>query len=138
VRAPHIAISDAPNWPRVALIPLGLGDDGALLSALPSLGYDGCVIAATGGGHVPDACVPAIESLAGAMPVVLSSRIVAGHTFERSYGYPGSERDVLARGVLSGTGLSALKARVLLTLCLAADRRDAADRFSSVLQTFQR
>lgn len=119
-------------WPKVAMIPLGLDQDEALLRALPDLGYAGVVLAAMGAGHAPSRIVPTLETLADAVPVVLCSRAAAGAVCERTYGYPGSETDLLARGLTSGGGLSALKARILLTLCLAAGDGDVRETFSRV------
>ena len=52
-----------------------------------------------------------------------------GAICEDTYGYPGSETDLLRRGVLSGGALSSLKARVLLTLCIAENASTAAERY---------
>jgi len=106
---------------RVALVTLGFDDDDALVSAVPELGYDGLVLAAFGGGHVPSWMVPAIERVARQMPTVLASRTAVGELLRHSYGYAGSETDLLARGLISAVGLTATKARILLRLLLAAD-----------------
>lgn len=106
--------------PPVALIQIGMGDDGRLLSALPGLGYRGAVLVAMGAGHVPAAMVMPIAGLVARMPVILTSRVAEGPVFSRTYGYPGSERDLLARGVIGGAALGPLKARLLLQLLLAA------------------
>lgn len=129
-RAPHIAAK--AKWPRVATIQLGLGDDGALLPQLKQLGYAGCILAATGGGHVADYAVAGIEQAAKEMPVVLCSRAGAGRVFERTYGYPGAETDLLKRGVIAGGVLSPAKARVLLLLCLAQNAANAASAFAAI------
>lgn len=105
--------------PPVALIQIGLGEDGRLLDALPGLGYRGAVLAAMGAGHVPMAMVEPVARLAQAMPVVLTSRINAGPTFAGTYGFAGSEMDLLARGVIHGAELGPIKARLLLQLLLA-------------------
>jgi L-asparaginase len=55
------------------------------------------------------------------MPVILCSRAADGAVCEQTYGYAGAEMDLLMRGLTPGGGLSALKARVLLTLCLGSD-----------------
>ena len=86
--------------PPVALLGWGMGEDGRLLAGLPGLGYRGAVIEGMGAGHVPADAVPAVAALAQAMPVVLASRCWAGPAFTRTYGYPGSEIDLLARGLV--------------------------------------
>ncbi len=107
----------APACP-VALVTMSLGDDGRLLGALPGLGYHGAVIEALGGGHVPAPAVERVGRLAAAMPVVLTSRTGCGELLHRTYGFPGSESDLLARGVIHGGALDGPKARILLTLLL--------------------
>lgn len=106
--------ADAP----VALLRIALGDDGRLLQALPGLGFRGLVIEGMGAGHVPAALAPMVGDLVPAMPVLLSSRVAAGPSFTRTYGYPGSEIDLLGRGALSAGALGGLKARILLMLLL--------------------
>src|SRR5215472_6615468 len=80
---------------RTSVIVVTLGDDGELLRAAQGR-FDGLVIAAMGAGHVPAATV----------------------------GFPGSETDLLGRGLISAGFLDPLKARLLLHLLLArgADR----------------
>ncbi len=115
----------------VALIKVSLGDDGRLLSALPGLGFTGAVIEGFGVGHVPSLMVPLIADLVASMPVVLASRVDAGPTFSKTYGFPGSEIDLISRGVISAGSLSGLKARLLLLLLL----RSGADRIA-IKETF--
>jgi L-asparaginase len=105
---------------RVALMTVGFDDDDALIGAVIELGYDGLVLAAFGGGHVPSWLVPAIEGVAGQIPTVLASRTAGGELLRHSYGYAGSETDLLARGLVSAAALSATKARILLRLLLVA------------------
>ena len=113
----------------VALVTIGFDDDDRLIGAVPGLGYDGLVLAALGGGHVPSWTVPAIERVAARIPTILASRTAGGELLRHSYGYPGSETDLLARGLISAVGLSATKARVLLRLLLVAGvQRDQVAR----------
>jgi L-asparaginase len=106
--------------PPVALVTLGLGDDGRLIEALPNLGFSGAVIAGMGVGHAPVSAVDALSNLAANIPTVLASRVPEGPTFKRTYGFPGSERDLLGRGLISSGWLAPIKARLLLSLLLAS------------------
>jgi len=94
----QIGISGVPPViPPVALAKVSLGDDGRLLGPLGSLGYEGLVVEATGGGHVPRVMVEPLAALARAMPVVLTSRTGSGELLRNTYGFPGSETDLLER-----------------------------------------
>lgn len=105
---------DAP----VALVRMSLGDDGRMLRQVRELGYRGLVIEGMGAGHVPASVVPLIGDLAATMPVVLASRVHAGPAFTSTYGFSGSEIDLLGRGVIPAGDLPGLKARLLLSLLL--------------------
>ena len=106
--------SDQP----VALLTAALGDDGRLLAGLPELGFRGLVVEAMGVGHVPSAMVPGLASLTEIFPVALSSRVASGSVFAGTYGFPGSEIDLLGRGLIGAGSLGGLKARLLLSLLL--------------------
>lgn len=108
---------DQPS--RVAQISLGLGEQGWLLPALSGLGYTGAIIEGMGAGHVPAAAVDTISNLITQMPVVLCSRVRAGRVFTQTYGFAGSEMDLIKRGVIPCGHLSSAKARLLLTLLQA-------------------
>ena len=117
----HIAIGGVPAAvPPVGLLKVTLGDDGRVLTALGSLGLKGLIVEATGGGHVPQAMVEPLGALAKQMPVVLASRTGVGEVLRSTYGFPGSETDLLKRGLIHGGILDGLKARLLLTLLLLA------------------
>ena len=115
---------------RVGLITVAMGDDGALLRRSGDL-FDGIVIAGLGAGHVPATMVGVVADQAARVPVVLSTRTGSGSVLRHTYGYPGSERDLLDRGLIQSGFLDPAKSRVLLTLLLAndADRPTIAAAF---------
>ena len=114
--------------PRVALLEATLGDDGELLRLVAQDGFDGVVVAAFGVGHVATATAELIGDLTGRVPVILASRTGAGGTSRSTYGFIGSERDLLARGMISAGFLDPRKARILLWALLGAGADDARIR----------
>jgi L-asparaginase len=118
---------------RIALHTATLDDDADDLSHVAGT-YHGLVIAGFGAGHVPERLVPTIASLVHAMPVVLTSRTGSGPVLADTYGAPGAERDLRARGVIGGGFVHPYKARVLLRLLVAAEasRSEIADAFAAL------
>lgn len=102
---------------KVALVTSGLGDDGNVVDLLVD-SFDGMVVQATGGGHVSPCMADALGRAAKRIPVVLSSRCLSGTTLTETYGFVGSEMDLLARGLVGSGWLDGVKSRVLLSLIL--------------------
>lgn len=114
-----VRVPDDVAWPYVPILRVAQGTDEREVRMLAGIA-DGLVVEGVGGGHVPSAIVPALADVAATMPVVLASRTGAGGTLEATYGYPGSELDLLGRGLLSAGRRDALKARLWLAARIAA------------------
>lgn len=127
---PAVRPPERDRLPRVALLETFLGDDGELLRLVVEAGHDGVVICGFGAGHVSAKMADAVEAAAGRMPVVLASRTGAGTVLNGTYGFPGSERDLLRRGVIPSGWLDGRKARVLLWSLLAT--RESRERIRAV------
>ena len=119
----------------VALYHVALGDDGRLLPEIERKGYAGLVVEAMGGGHVPSVMVETLEDLASKMPVVLASRTGGGEVLRSTYGFVGSEMDLLERGLIYAGPLDGRKARLLLTLLLrsGATKGEVGETFDTWL-----
>ena len=131
-RLPAIPNSASVEDRRVALVTVALGDDGTLIRALPPGQFQGLVVEATGGGHVPVEVADALEAVVRKIPVILASRTGAGETLSHTYGFPGSEIDLQRRGLIRAGWLDGLKAKALLTLLLrhgVTDMRDISAAF---------
>lgn len=129
----RIAVPADTEDKPVALFTATLGDDGRMLGKLRELGYEGLVVEALGGGHVPSVMVEPLEALAGEVPVVLASRTGSGEVLRSTYGFPGSETDLLERGLIPAGMLDGPKARLLLSLLLRSGvgKEEIRQRFDS-------
>ncbi|GIH73331.1 asparaginase [Sphaerimonospora thailandensis] len=107
----------------VEIVHTTLGGDSSVLDDLARRA-DGVVVAAFGAGHVPQTWGEPLQALAERIPVVLASRTGAGSVLAGTYAFPGSESDLLARGLISAGPLDPYKARLLLL----AHLRAGADR----------
>lgn len=132
-KSPRIAIPRNAESNIVALLTVSIGDDGRLLPSIKDSGYSGLVLEAMGGGHIPAEIVEPVAPFAKTMPVVLASRTGAGEVLSRTYGFQGSETELLEHGLISAGPLDGLKARLLLTFLLLSgvERGNIAAAFDS-------
>ena len=116
------AMQDHPK--QVGLVTIGLDESGGFLRALCEsedlLGYDGLVLAAMGGGHIPGCLTDYVSAIATRVPVLITSRTGSGILLRKTYEMIGAEIDLANRGTINAGSLPPLKARILLTLMLMA------------------
>lgn len=105
----------------VVLLETAFGEDGRLISVVHRAGYGGMVIAGAGVGHMSATAADAVSAaIADGMTVVVGSRTSSGGTATSTYGYPGSEADLIERGALMAGTIAPRKARLLLHVLLSA------------------
>jgi len=128
----HVDLPEETQERPVALLTVVLGDDGRLLGTIGQ-SYEGLVLEAFGAGHVPSHMVEPLESLATRMPVILASRTRGGEVLTNTYGFPGSEMDLLSRGLVNAGMLDGPKARLFLSLLLrsGASKEEVVGAFES-------
>jgi L-asparaginase len=105
---------------RVELIWAVSGGDGLLVDRIADIA-DGIVVAGTGGGHVSPALADSLLAYVDAgRPAVLASRCLNGPVLRDTYGGSGSERRLLAGGLVDAGQLPPLKARLRLLYGISA------------------
>ncbi|CAK00706.1 asparaginase [Bartonella tribocorum] len=105
---------------QVALLYSSLSSDAQLMKfCLESGYYAGLVIAGFGAGHCSFQEADLVQQYAQKIPIIIASRCCNGSTTRITYGYKGSETDMIASGALMSGYLSAVKARLLLWAFLA-------------------
>jgi L-asparaginase len=122
---PAVRRADSQSPPRVGLAVASLGDDGVMLDGVADR-MDGLVVAGFGVGHVPEWLVADLAETAARIPVVLASRTGAGPVLASTYGFPGSESNLIAAGLIPAGFLDPYKSRVLLHVLLASGNDRAA------------
>ena len=134
--APRISIAPGVTIPPVAFMSLTLGDDLRLLSQVEEVGYRALVLDAFGGGHIPEHMRAVVSKLAQKMPVIFASRTGAGEVLSRTYSFPGSEMDLLSLGCVSSGILTSRKARIVVSLLLAASPSNPLGRWQEFANRF--
>ena len=104
---------------EVPVLVTGFGQSVRTLEAVAD-GADALVLAGFGAGHVPGWWAEAVGAIAERMPVIMTSRTHSGPALVETYGAVGAEVDLQQRGVVMGGYLDALKARLLVSVLLAA------------------
>jgi L-asparaginase len=109
----------------VALIPMVVGDEGALLD-LVRPGSDGVVIVGFGSGNIPPGALPAIRRwINEGKPVVLASRCPEGQVTP-VYAFEGGGATLVREGVIPAGPRTPSQARMELIIAISAGVRYGA------------
>jgi L-asparaginase len=113
----HIDIG-AAEMPRVEILAMFGGADGALMRYAVDQGAKGIVVQAVGMGNINVSMFEAVKyALSRNVPVVISTRVHNGRTIPL-YGFPGCGKTTFEAGAVMAGDLSPQKARLLLMLLL--------------------
>jgi L-asparaginase len=119
-----------PHAVAVPILEVGPSLEVSVVTAFSKARIGGLVLSLPGAGHVAEAAVPALAGLASRIPVIFASRTGAGETLIGSYGFRGSETDLLRHGLIGAGPLDARKARIALQLLLSDNANiPAVNRF---------
>ena len=120
VRRQHVAlrVQEGQHLPRVDIVELYGGADGALVRAAVAAGSRGLVIQALGWGNINVPMFEAVkEVISKGIPVVISTRVWNGRVLP-NYGFQGGGKTLQEAGAIFADNLSPQKARILLMLGL--------------------
>lgn len=134
VRWPNLDGTLGTHSPRIALLETYLGDDASILNLVSEAAVDGIVVAGFGVGHLSAPMADALEKASARCPVVYASRTGSGTTFTSTYGFVGSESDLLSRGAIPSGWLDPRKARILLGSLIATGAEREKIRAEFVLR----
>jgi L-asparaginase len=120
LRRQHLALKvpAGQHLPRVDIVDMYGGADGALVRAAVAAGSRGLVIQALGWGNMNVPMFEAVkEVIARGIPVVITTRVWNGRVLP-NYGFQGGGKTLQDAGAIFGDNLSPQKARILLMLAL--------------------
>jgi L-asparaginase len=119
-RRQHVAlrVPEGQHLPRVDIVAMYGGADGALVRAAVAAGSKGLVIQALGWGNMNIPMFEAVKEVtAKGIPVVISTRVWNGRVLP-NYGFQGGGKTLQEAGAIFADNLSPQKARILLMLAL--------------------
>jgi L-asparaginase len=106
--------------PIVDIIKISLGSNGKFIYCSVKSGSKGIVLEGAGRGHIPPQAVEAVDfAIAHGVKVVLTTSCEEGEVFP-VYDFTGGVKDLQDRGVITGKDYDSKKARIKLSVLLAA------------------
>src|SRR5712692_1986635 len=124
-QVPLRPLAEGQHLPRVDIVAMYGGADGALVRAAVAAGAKGLVIQALGWGNMNVPMFEAVkEQIAKGVPVVISTRVWNGRVLP-NYGFEGGGKTLQQAGAIFADNLSPQKARILLMLALQTTSKAA-------------
>ncbi len=121
LRRQHVALkplAEGQHLPRVDVVAMYGGADGALVRAAVAAGAKGLVIQALGWGNMNVPMFQAVkEAIGKGIPVAITTRVWTGRVLP-NYGFEGGGKTLQQAGAIFADNLSPQKARILLMLAL--------------------
>ncbi|WP_380159577.1 asparaginase [Kineococcus sp. R86509] len=125
-----VAATGTGDWPRVDVVAVSPGTDGALVDAVRGLGGRGIVLQGLGSGNATTDVVAAVaRAVAAGVGVVVTTRVPIGPVAS-SYGAGGGGSELAAVGAVPAGRLRSGQARVLLATLLRSGSGDLAREFA--------
>ena len=125
-----LAAPGSGDWPRVDVVAVSPGTDGALLDAVRGLDGRGIVLQGLGSGNATTDVVAAVaRAVARDVAVVVTTRVPSGPVAS-SYGAGGGGSELAAAGAVPAGRLRAGQARVLLATLLRSGSGDLDREFA--------
>ncbi|WP_095051206.1 asparaginase [Pseudomonas sp. Irchel s3b2] len=122
---------------KIALLEASLSADTLLLENILDLGYNGLVISAFGAGHISKSWADVVGKITEKIPVIIATRTGSGSTAQSSYGFMGSEMDLIRKGASMAGFLCPRKARILLWLLAGCQCQDKLANYLNEDTRFQ-
>jgi len=111
-------LAEGQHLPRVDVVAMYGGADGALVRAAVAAGAKGLVIQALGWGNMNVPMFQAVkEAIGKGIPVAITTRVWTGRVLP-NYGFEGGGKTLQQAGAIFADNLSPQKARILLMLAL--------------------
>jgi L-asparaginase len=114
IQKPSLQMGDK----RPIILTLESGFDHSLedTDCIDFIKIDALIMNITGVGHTSEKIVPKLYEVAKKIPVIFSTRTNNGETFKEYYGSPGTETDLIEKGLIPGGFLNSRQIRMLLLI----------------------
>lgn len=112
---------------KVLIVECGFNTVPEEISTIDYSKLDALIFNITGVGHISEDVAEYFKEIASKIPTFFASRTGDGETFLSYYGYIGSEKDLIEKGLIPAGFLSARQLRMLLLLAFSSGQKSNKD-----------